>query len=105
MVILLSLVWGFWILVCFLQTKFLLRIHHNGWRHVQTLHLSLELLHLLLLQLPPPAEQVEVDPLPGLHVHAHQQAVATRRVDKAGADGALVCPIVGEAAAFQGDVK
>lgn len=46
-----------------------------------------------------------MDALSGLHVHAHQQAVVARRADKARADVALVRPVVGEAAAFQGDVK
>lgn len=37
-------------------TKFLGRIHHNRFRHLQTLHQSAELPHLLLVHRPPLAE-------------------------------------------------
>ena len=95
---------GCWIAGRLLWTKLLGRIQHSRWRHVETLHLSSELLHLLLLQLSPPAEQVEVLPLPRLNVQAHQQAVLTGSVNKVSGEVAFVCPIIGEAAAFQGDV-
>lgn len=45
-----------------------------------------------------------MNPLPQLRIHAHQQAVTTGCVDVRGAQVAFVCPIEGEAAAFQGDV-
>ena len=81
-------------------TKLLLRIHDNRWRHVQTLHLSSELLHLPLLHLPPPAEQVQVRLLPQRPVHTHQRAVGTGRTDEVRREVALRCPIEGEAAAL-----
>ena len=85
-------------------TKLFVSIHHNRLRHVQTLHLSSELLHLLLLHLPPPAEQVQMLPLARLHIHAQQQAVLTGRMDEVCSEVAFIRPIVREAAAFQGDV-
>lgn len=71
---------------------------------MQTRHLSSELLHLRLIQLSPPAEQVEMLPLPRFHSHKHQNAVVTGRVDEDRTDVAFISPVIGEAAALQGDI-
>lgn len=51
-----------WFLVFW--TELLRRIHHNWWRQLQTVHLGLELFHLLLLQLSPTTQKIQVLSLP-----------------------------------------
>lgn len=85
----------------FLRTELLGGIHHVRWGHLQALHLPPELLQLLVLQLPPPAEQVEVDPLSRLYVKAHQHAVVTLGPCEGGVNGV---DTEGETAALEGNV-
>lgn len=84
-----------------LWTELVSGIHHHRWGHLQTVHLTSELLHLRLLQPSPPAEKVEMEPLPRLHVEADQDAVRTGCTDKG---GVYVAVAESEAAALQGDV-
>lgn len=85
-----------------LWTELIGWIHHNRWGHLQTAHLPSELLHLLVPQLSPPAEEVEMDALPRLHVKADQDAVRTGCMD----EGCVhIAAREGEPASLQGDVE
>lgn len=90
-----------WLAGDLFRTKLFSRIHHNRRRHVQTRRLSPELLHLLLLQLPPPAEQVQTQEFLCLVVKAHHQAVCTGCVEEGHGEVELS---PGEAAALECDV-
>lgn len=78
-------------------TDRLCRILHNRWKTVQTLSLSRELVHLLLLHLPPPAEQVHALKFLRHVVKAQQKTVWTGRLEEGNSDVILMEV---EAAAF-----
>lgn len=73
--------------LCFLfslvWTRLLSGIQHNWRKHVEALCLSAELLGLLRLHLPLPAEQVQALDIPEGVVEAHHRTVCTRRVEEA----------------------
>lgn len=96
--------WSCWMISRLFWTELLGGIQHSRCRHVQTLHLSSELLHLLLLQLPPSAEQVKMLLPLRDQVDVHHQAVATGCVGEVCGDVAFICPVIGEAATLQGNV-
>lgn len=90
-----------WLVHDLFWTKLLSGIQHNWREHVEALCLSAELLGLLRLHLPLPAEQVQALDILGLVVEAHHRTVCTRRVEKAHSDVEVV---KAEAAAVNCDV-
>ena len=86
---------------CLFWTNLFGGIHDHMWNHVQTQRLGLELLHLPLLHLPPPAEQVQTLHLVRLGVKVHRQTVGTGREEEGHGEVDL---LEGEAAAYQRDV-
>lgn len=75
-----------WLVRDLFWTKLLSGIQHNWRKQVEALCLSTELLGLLRLHLPPPAEQVQALDIPVLVVEAHHRTVCTRRVEEAHSD-------------------
>lgn len=82
-------------------TKLLGRIHHNSWRHVETLGLGCKLLTFLQIHLPSSAEQVQTHGSLRALVEDHGDAVCTGASEEAHAD-VVFCEA--EAAAFHCDV-
>lgn len=72
------------------RTVLLRGIHHDRWEHLQTLSLSLELLHLLLLHLHPSAEQIHRQVFLTHTVKTHHQTVWTGCVHKGYGDVKLL---------------
>lgn len=90
-----------WLVHDLFWTKLFSGIQHNWRKHVEALCLSAELLGLLRLHLPLPAEQVQALDIAGLVVEAHHRTVCTRRVEEAHSDVEVV---KAEAAAVNCDV-
>lgn len=72
-----------WLVHDLFWTKLLSGIQRNWRKQVEALCLSAELLGLLRLHLPPPAEQVQAVDILGLVVEVHHRAVCARRVEEA----------------------
>ena len=73
-----------------LGTERLCRIHHDRRKTVQTLGLRRELVHLLLLHLPPLAEQVQALEFLRHVVKAQQKTVRTGRLEEGHGDVILM---------------
>lgn len=87
-------------------TKFLRRIHHDRWRQLQTVHLGLELFHLLLLQRSPTTQQIQVQRLPPGWVHdpPHYSTIRAGCVEEGAAELEAALPRHAEGAALKWDV-
>lgn len=68
-------VWTCWIALDLIRTKLFGWIRLDHPRNAETLHLRLKLLHLLLVHLPPPAEEVHVLMVVRLPLRVDHQAV------------------------------